>query len=72
MNREKKEEIRKYKEARKGLTTEEIAELDRKEAIDAKISELAMNCTAKCFPRNMMKCMTALPMRVTGFGESIP
>jgi hypothetical protein len=50
MNRFKKEEKRKYKEARKGLSQEQIAALDKKERLDARIDELAHKIHCDKFP----------------------
>jgi hypothetical protein len=41
MNRAKKEEIRKYNEAREGKSVEVIAEIDRQDEFDAQIKRLA-------------------------------
>ena len=41
MNKVKKEEIRKYNEAREGKSDTEIAEIDREDRLDAKIEKLA-------------------------------
>jgi len=49
MNRERKEQIRKYKEAREGLTPEEILEVDRKDAIREEINALAEELHLKIF-----------------------
>ena len=50
MNRFKKEEKRKREEARRGLSTEEIAELDAEEALQEKIIEEARKLHIKMFP----------------------
>jgi len=50
MNRLKKEEIRKYKEARLGKTEGEIAELERQDAINNKINLLASALHHHLFP----------------------
>jgi hypothetical protein len=50
MNRFEKEEKRKYKEARKGLSQEQISILDEKERLDARINELAHNIHCDKFP----------------------
>ena len=50
MNRHRKEEIRKYQEAREGLTTKEIEELDRQEAYLEKVGSLANELHHKLFP----------------------
>ena len=50
MNRFKKEEARKYRDARIGLSEHEIKRLDREDAIKAKINELARKIHVERFP----------------------
>jgi len=50
MNRFKKEEARRYREAREGLSEEEIRELDRKEALENQIRDLAREIHFEWFP----------------------
>ena len=50
MNRAKKEEIRKYNEAREGKSDQEIVEGDRKDSLDAKIKHLASLLHGRLFP----------------------
>jgi hypothetical protein len=50
MNKAKKEEIRKYNEARQGKPAEEIAEIDRQDKIDAQIKKLASLLHGRLFP----------------------
>jgi len=50
MNRAKKEEIRKYNEAREGKSVEEIADIDRQDKMDAKIKKLASLLHGRLFP----------------------
>ncbi len=50
MNRMNKEIKRKYKEARQGLSKEEIAVLDRKEAIEKEIENMAHKIHIEKFP----------------------
>lgn len=50
MNRLKKEEIRKRQAARKGKTSEEIAELDQLEATDKALEKLCRTIHAEKFP----------------------
>ena len=50
MNRIKTEELRKYREARIGLSAQEISLLDEKEAQDKKLSELISKVHHELFP----------------------
>ena len=50
MNRAKKEEARKHREAREGLSEEEIRELDRKEFLENQIRALAREIHYEWFP----------------------
>ena len=50
MNRVKKEELRKYKEARIGLSGHEIELLNEKEAQEAKLTELIGKIHSELFP----------------------
>lgn len=50
MNRMKKEEIKKYNEARKGLSKAEIDTLNLKDEIKGKIEKLARSIHAEKFP----------------------
>jgi len=50
MNRAKKEEIRKYNEARQGKSIEEISEIDRQDKLDAQIKKLASLLHGQLFP----------------------
>lgn len=50
MNRYKAEEARKRREARMGLTRVEVQRLDREEAVEAEICELARKIHAERFP----------------------
>ena len=50
MNRAKKEEKRKYDEARKGLTVEQVKALNKKDNEKMKIEELARSIHAEKFP----------------------
>jgi ribosome assembly protein YihI (activator of Der GTPase) len=50
MNRFEKKEKRKYNEARKGLSQEQIAILDEKERLDARIDALAHEIHVDKFP----------------------
>jgi len=50
MNREKKEEKRKYHEARRGLSADEILALDLEDEINKKIENLARILHAETFP----------------------
>jgi len=50
MNKAKKEEIRKYNEARQGKPAEEIAEIDRQDKMGAKIKKLASLLHGRFFP----------------------
>lgn len=50
MNRFKKEEIRKEKSAREGLSELEIKQLDEDRELEAKIADLAVTIHAEMFP----------------------
>lgn len=50
MNRAKKEEIKRYNEARRGLSKEAIAELDAKEAQEAEAEKFLMVVHDNLFP----------------------
>lgn len=50
MNKAKKEEIRKYNEARKGKSVEEITEVDRQDILDAQIKKLTSLLHGRLFP----------------------
>jgi hypothetical protein len=50
MNRAKKEELRKYRAAREGLSPEEIAELDRREKAQRDLDEQVRDLHAQLFP----------------------
>jgi hypothetical protein len=50
MNRYRKEQIQKRAEARKGLTEEETAELDKEEAAEEKILQLTRKLHLEMFP----------------------
>ncbi|MGZ2371747.1 5' nucleotidase, NT5C type [Ancylomarina sp. YFZ004] len=50
MNRTSKEELKKYEEARKGLTPEQIIELDKKEALENEIMGIANHFNILLFP----------------------
>ena len=50
MNREKKEELRKYREAREGLSDEEVRLLNEKEAEEAKFKDLIRKVHGEMFP----------------------
>lgn len=50
MNRMKKEIKRKYEEARQGLSKEEIAVLDHKEAIEKEVEDMAHKIHSAKFP----------------------
>lgn len=50
MNKAKKEEIRKYNEARHGKSAKEIAEIDRQDKVDAQIKKLASLLHSSLFP----------------------
>ena len=50
MNRAKKEEARKHREAREGLSEEQIRELDRKEFLESQIRTLAREIHSEWFP----------------------
>ncbi len=50
MNRFKKEELKQRREAREGLTSEEIKQLEQDEELERKINELARSIHAERFP----------------------
>lgn len=50
MNRYKKEQIKKYKEIRRGLTPDQIEALDKKEEKERRIHEVARSLHAELFP----------------------
>jgi len=49
MNRVKKERLRKYREARQELTPDQIVDLDKREAMEAKTNSLAQHIHRKRF-----------------------
>lgn len=50
MNRMRKEELKKYQEARKGLTPAEIEELDRREALEKEVEHQVGLWHGRLFP----------------------
>jgi len=50
MNKVKREELRKYREAREGLTAEEIRLLDEKDAKEARFKDLVESIHHELFP----------------------
>lgn len=56
MNREKKEEIKRYQAARAGLSPDEVAAVDRRESHQKAIKDLARTLHAEQFPEETDFC----------------